>query len=170
MYACTRTNRPTGFSHLALATGTTRTAQSRARSVLGVFVVVLLNLVVQPCAMALGSAEEHDCPHCPPEHTSEHMGHEMRGHDMASHDKAQATKPCATDATNCSLAEELNYDGRTVKLELKDSPSDSPIAMYPAVANVLAQRPVATTGWHSSRSPPPTPSIPLNVLNCVYLK
>lgn len=152
------------------ATHTTRAHRSSARSVLGVFVVVLLNLVVQPCAMALGDMDDHDCPRCPPSHADEHANHAMRGHDMAGHDMASSQMPCATDATNCSLAEELNYDGRVVKLELKDSPNDAPIAIHPAISNAIVQRPARTNGWHSTRSPPPTPSVPLNVSYCVYLK
>ncbi len=152
------------------ATDTTRTLRSRARGVLGVFVVVLLNLVVQPCAMALGDMDEHDCPRCPPSHTDEHANHAMRGHDMSGHGMASKQMPCATDATNCSLAEELNYDGRVVKLEPKDSPNDAPIAVHPAISDAPAHRPARTTGWHNTRSPPPTPSVPLNVSYCVYLK
>ena len=169
MYAC-RARVSHGSNKLNSATGKARAQRSSARSVLGVFVVVLLNLVVQPCAMALGGMSDHDCPNCPPSHADEHAHHAMQGNDMAGHQMAPSEMPCATDATNCSLAEELNYDGRTVKLEPKDSPSDSPIAIHPAVVNVLAQRPAETTGWYNSRSPPPTPSVPLNIRNCVYLK
>ncbi|MBT8092494.1 MAG: hypothetical protein KJN77_05600 [Gammaproteobacteria bacterium] len=154
---------------------TTRTQISRARSALGVFVVVLLNLAVQPCAMALGNVEDHDCPRCPPSHNDEHSnhamrGHEMAGHDMAGHDGTSGEMPCATDATNCSLAEELNYDGRAVKLEVEDSPNDLPIAIHPSISNAAVRRPARNTGRHSTRSPPHIPSVPLNVYYCVYLK
>jgi hypothetical protein len=140
-----------------------------------VFVLVCLNLVVQPCAMALGSVEDHDCPRCPPSHTGERSkhgmhGHEMGRHDMAGHDMAPSEMPCATGATDCSLADEFNYDGRAVKLELKDSPNDLPIAIHPQAALVRTMQPAKHVGWHRTRSPPPGPSAPLNVIYCVYLK
>ena len=40
-----------------------------ARRVLGAFVVVCLNMALQPCAMAFGG--DHDCVHCPPAITDE---------------------------------------------------------------------------------------------------
>lgn len=165
----------TGLDRLIYNAATVRTQGTRARSVLCVFVLVMLNLVAQPCAMALGGMEEHDCPRCPPSHNDEHAnhavrGHDMAGHDMVSHDMASRNMPCATDATNCSLAEELNFDGRVVKLELNDPPTDTPVAIHIAIASAVVQRPATTSGWYSTRSPPPIPSVPLNVFYSVYLK
>jgi hypothetical protein len=135
-----------------------------------VFVVIWLNFVIQPCAMALGNVEDHDCPRCPPSHTDERPDHAMPGHDMAGHDMPSSEMPCATGAADCSLADELNHDGRAVKLELKDSPNDLPIAIHPSIAQASARQPAEYAGWRSTRSPPPAPSVPLNVFYCVYLK
>ncbi|MBT8101306.1 MAG: hypothetical protein KJO82_16235 [Gammaproteobacteria bacterium] len=144
--------------------------RSRMRSGLGVFVVALLNLVLQPCAMALGNMEEHDCPRCPPSHEDEQSAHAMHGGHMAAEDSASGEMPCSIAATDCSLLDEFNYDGRTVKLELNDAPNDSPIAIGFPIDYESGRRPAEYLGWHSTRSPPPQLSVPLNVFYCVYLK
>ncbi|MBT8098084.1 MAG: hypothetical protein KJP16_13960 [Gammaproteobacteria bacterium] len=140
------------------------------RSILGVFVVAWLNLVMQPCAMALGDMEKRDCPGCPPAHQDERSGHAMHGGDKAAEESASGEMPCATAATDCNLLDQLNYDGRTVKLELNDAPNDSPIAIGPPLTFESALKPIEYRGWHSTRSPPPPASVPLNVFYCVYLK
>lgn len=140
---------------------------ARTRSVLAAF-VVCLNLVIQPCAMALGEMDEHDCPRCPPSHGNEHSQHAMHGHHTVVDEAAPGDMPCATKASDCSLVDEINFDGRSVKLEPKDTPTDSPIAIQSASVFEPTLRPAQRT-CHGSRSPPP-PSVPLNVYYCVYLK
>lgn len=140
------------------------------RSILGVFVVAWLNLVMQPCAMALGDMQERDCPGCPPAHQDERSGHAMQGGDKAVEESASGEMPCATAATDCNLLYQLNYDGRTVKIDLNDAPNDSPIAIAPPPTFESALKPIEYRGWHSTRSPPPPASVPLNVFYCVYLK
>jgi hypothetical protein len=135
-----------------------------ARSVLGLFVVVWLNLALQPCAMAMGGDDDHDCPHCPPGHTQEHDGHDMASIEAVGHDM-----PCATVAADCSVLDDYNYDGRAVQLKVKDAPSDLPVALLPseqfladAQSNLVAYAP-------PNINHPPGPSLPLNILYCVYL-
>jgi hypothetical protein len=53
-------------------------ASGRLLAVLGLF---WLNLVVAPCALALGA--EHDCPHCPPEQMDEMAAHHGHHGDAA---------------------------------------------------------------------------------------
>jgi hypothetical protein len=164
---------------LSQTTITRRPHAARTRSVLAVFVVAWMNLVLQPCAMALGGVEQHDCPRCPDSASADHaahemaghdmVGHEMAGHDMAGHDMAMGDMPCASAATDCSLADELNYDSRNTELKPKDSPQDLPIAVLPAIATVPALRPADYAGWHRTRSPPPGSSTPLNITYCVFL-
>ena len=77
--------------------------------------------------------------------------------------------PCATNADDCSLADDLKYDGRNTELKLKDAPGDVPLAIVPANPQILATRSSAETGWFPARSPPPGNHTPLNVLYCVYL-
>jgi hypothetical protein len=133
------------------------------------FVVAWLNLALQPCAMAFDGPAEPDCPRCPPSDSPEVAHHDMAGHDMAGHEMASGDMPCLTVAADCSLDDELNYDGRAVKLELKDLPNDLPIAIHPAIALAPSMRAAEYVGRHRTRSPPRGSSTPLNVLYCVYL-
>ena len=134
------------------------------------FAVICLNLVMQPCAMALGDMDDHDCPRCPPSHSDTHTDHGAHGRHLSGHDMAASEMPCATAAADCSLLDELNYDGRMVKLEPKDTPNDCPVAIEPVISFDLLRRPEVSRGWHSGRSPPLAPATPLNVIYCVYLK
>lgn len=147
-----------------------QTYRTRTRGVLGMLVIAWLNIAVQPCAMALGSIEDHDCPRCPPSHADEQPEHLMHDQHMAAEDSASSAMPCATPATDCSFLDELNCDGRAVKLEIKDAPSDVSVAVLPAYVSELAIRPAKVRGWHGTRSPPILSSVPLNVYYCVYLK
>jgi hypothetical protein len=140
------------------------------RGILGVFVVAWLNLALQPCAMALGNMEEHDCPRCPPSHQDEHVDHRMHDGHAQAKESASSEMPCSTAATDCSLSDEFNYDGRSVKLELNDAPGDSPIAIAPPFVFESTSRPAKHHSWHPTRSPPPPSSVSLNVYYCVFLK
>lgn len=77
--------------------------------------------------------------------------------------------PCATNTDECSLIDEFKYDGRNAELKLKDAPSDAPLAIHPAITQVSPTHAAAADGWYPTRSPPPGPRAPLNVLYCVYL-
>jgi hypothetical protein len=140
------------------------------RSILGVFIVAWLNFVLQPCAMAIGNMEEHDCPRCPPSHEEMRADHAMHGRHLAAEETAPHEMPCANTATDCSLLDELNYDGRIVKLELDNAPVDTPIAVAPALISEPHLQHADCHSWHPARSPPPRSSVPLNVYYCVYLK
>lgn len=147
-----------------------QTCRTRTRGVLGMLVIAWLNIAIQPCAMALGSIEDHDCPHCPPSHADEPSEHAVHGQHMAARDSASSAMPCATQATDCGLPDELNFDGRAIKLELKDAPGDVSVAVLPAYGYQPARRPARYHHWHGSRSPPIASSVPLNIYYCVYLK
>ncbi len=135
--------------------------QTWARRALGLFVAVWLNLALQPCAMALESMQDSDCPNCPPAQAHEHDGmHASMGHEML----------CASAAADCSFSEDLNYDGRSDQPKLKDAHIDSPIAISstePALpyGNPVDFRPRPRYASVHAGAPPP-----LNVLHCVYLK
>ena len=135
-----------------------------ARHAFGGFVVVWLNLVLQPCAMALDGSSPRDCPNCPPEH-----GGEYAVHAEAIGDMSMAEMSCASD-TDCGFTDDVNYDGRNFKLKLKDLPSDLPLAISPVFLQVPALQTTVSPDWHRLRSPPPGNSTPLNILHCVYLK
>ena len=134
--------------------------QTWARRALGLFVAVWLNLALQPCAMALESMQDNDCPHCPPAQTHEHGGtHESMGHEM----------PCATAAADCSFSEDLNHDARGDQLKLKDAHVDSPIAISSRELVLPYSRP-ADFRPRPRYASVHTGAPPLNVLHCVYLK
>jgi len=134
------------------------------RRVFGIFVAVWLSLVVQPCAMAFSGASVHDCPQCPPAHTHQHADLSMDLHAPVLSDN-----PCATNATDCDVLDDLNYDGRVAQLKLKDAPNDAPVAINSLDAQFPASQSFDFFGVHPTRSPPPSDSPPLNVLYCVYL-
>ncbi len=106
--------------------------------------LVWLNMALNPCAMALGEPEEHDCPHCPP------------------------VQHCAEPAAElCSYIDGIDSDGRTHQARIPDF-SDYAFSL-PAVAT-----PVPTFSVDSSaiieflRSTGP-PGPPLYISYCVYL-
>ena len=135
--------------------------QTWARRALGLFVAVWLNLALQPCAMAMESMQDGDCAHCPPAQMHEHDDmHKSMGQEM----------PCADAAADCSFSEDLNYDGRSGQLKLKDAQFDAPVAIAArefalsyGISVDFQSRPRYST-VHAGAPPP------LNVLHCVYLK
>jgi hypothetical protein len=132
-----------------------------ARRALGLFVAVWLNLALQPCAMALESMQDKDCAHCPPAQMQEHGG---------MHASMVDEMPCADAATDCSFSEDLNHDGRSGQLKLKDAQIDTPVAIAPREFTLFNGSPASFqlrpryASVHAAASPP------LNVLYCVYLK
>lgn len=122
---------------------------------LALFVCAWLNVALLPCTMAAEPAGEHDCPHCPPDTG---MHHDMPG---------ATPTPCGV-AADCAAAHELNYDGRTARLEL-DPPSDHLIAIvpHPLAASPPPDAPClpafGLASLHSGAAPP------LHLLHCVFL-
>lgn len=130
--------------------------------------VAWLNLVMQPCAMAFGST--NDCPRCPPSHHDEQTIQVVFGAPMAAGGSSSGEMPCSNAATNCTLLDELNYDGRTAKLDPSDLPDNTPDAIGPPRSLKWDREPAEYLGWHSTRGPPPRSGVPLNIDYCVYLK
>jgi len=121
-------------------------------------------MALQPCAMAMGADDDHDCPHCPPTLAEHHDGHAMSSDALAGHDM-----PCATRAADCSVSDEYSVDGRTGQLKLNDVPSDWPVAILPFAEFLADIQPKRTTDKPLKVSHPPGSSPPLNILYCVYL-
>ena len=134
-----------------------------ARRVLGLFVVVWLNMALQPCAMAFGGVGDHDCMHCPPANSGEVSSHSA--HDMDH--SAPVTAPCETNASQCTIVDDFNYDGRSTKV--KDAPSDVPIGITLSDDGVLSESRSYAHSAIGGRSHPPSSSPPLNILYCIYL-
>jgi hypothetical protein len=133
-----------------------------ARSVLGLFVVVWLNMALQPCAMAFGGTSNHGRTHCPPAQTEEISAQNASESDPG-------VSPCETSAVQCALVDDFNYDGRVVKVKVKGEPSDQLLAITEPIPVVAPERSASTiihVDYTSIVSGDPPP---LNVLYCVYL-
>ncbi len=130
-----------------------------ARRALGFFVVVWLNLALQPCAMA--QDVDRGCPHCPPE--MDYSG--MSRHAGGSHPTSPGV-PCALDAFDCMLADDYSHDGRGGQ-NAPDSGSAAILATRILVPEFLR---LPTQGTVRCSFVAPGTSPPLNVLFCVYLK
>ena len=113
--------------------------------------------------MAMGTEQDRDCPHCPPSETQEHHGH----HGVTVEEVDQT--PCASASDDCGLGDDLNYDGRSTQLKLKDLPVDAPVAISHPIDIAAVARFVDLRGVFPTRSPPPNSFPPLYVLYCVYL-
>jgi hypothetical protein len=125
--------------------------------------------MLQPCAMALVAAENHDCPGCPPSPTGQHMDHGSQVHDISGHALSPARSLCVSSAYDCSLTGAFDHDARSVKPKLKDSVKELPLAIHPDVVVAPKSLPADYVGWHQSQSPPRGSSRPLNILYCTYL-
>ena len=124
-----------------------RKRRRTAISTLAMFVVVWLNMALQPCLMAaspiLPDAHEHsDCPHCP---------------EMAM---------LAADGDGaCSFIDDFDFDGRDPK-----TPDASLVAPMPVSQWTMPTAPRTTI------IPAPLPTVlvrdgpPLHLRHCVFLK
>jgi hypothetical protein len=152
------------YRHLNLLTNIRQQQTSWARRVLTLFVVVWLNMAIQPCAMAFGEAPDHDCQHCPPAlagETSAHHAHDENASMDAGHSS------CATIEAQCGLDDEFNHSSRTIKV--KDSPGDAPVAIVQTMAVVpVIHEPVAISALAGAAFLPGDPPS-LNLLYGVYL-
>lgn len=106
--------------------------------------VVWLNMVLNPCAMALGEPDEPDCPHCPPvQHCDEQI------------------------SESCRFIDSIDSDGRTHQTQVPDF-SDYAYALPPVPAPVanLAIDVSAITSFLLTTGPP---GPRLHIRYCVYL-
>ncbi len=135
------------------------------RRVLGMFVVVCLNMVMQPCVMAFGGGGEHDCVHCPPALTEEGSSQSMHPAD----DSDSSSAACDTGMSQCAAGDDVNIDSRTSTVKVKDAPADTPLAIAPTIAVPELTEYSASLPHSCIRSYLPGNPPPLNVLYCVYL-
>jgi hypothetical protein len=129
--------------------------------------LVWLNLVVTPCAMAI--EVEHSCPHCPPAHMQAmggHEGHATKGHQ--GHAEASEAPSCSAVQSDCCDMAAASVDSRGGKPG-EDHPSHGSLAPPPAYTGLLddVRHYRATLDAHPPE--PPGASPPLRVLFCVYL-
>ncbi len=133
----------------------TRTATGRLLGVLGVF---WLNLVLAPCALSF--AEEHDCPHCPPEQMQEMAAHH-------GHHQEAAGSGCDALMPGCDDIGTYAHEGRLAQPKLKDKADPVPMALQ-----TVPDPPVTAIAFVTTAADPPDPVAafpPLHLLNCVFL-
>jgi len=121
-----------------------RPAAKRPRAVASWLAALWLGVVLQPCAMAFGGEPQANCPHCPENAAHETAGHGRHaGHDGhgTPHADADAVDHCGTPNADCYVLGDDSFDGRTSKLQIKDSPVDLPLAFLPAEVTALASAP-----------------------------
>ena len=139
------------------------------RRVLGLFVVVWLNVALQPCAMAFGDASDHGCLHCPPVHSVEASAHNSHEGTDQSDQSDQKASPCETSASQCAFLEDFNYDGRTAKVKVDNEPGDVPVGIVSSIAaNSFEGNPLPLFGI-GDYSNSIARQAALNILYCVYL-
>lgn len=140
-----------------------------AQRVLGLFVVMWLNMALQPCAMALGTAHGDDCVHCPPAITdthAEHMSHESH-QTQGEHASGGQSLPCHVATAECAGPGDYNFDGRTVKV--KNNLTDLTPGLAPStIAAPLADN-AASRYRFGSAIPLPGDPPELHIVYCVYL-
>ena len=129
------------------------------------FVVVWLNMALQPCAMAFCDAIDHTCQHCPPAHVEDAAAHSAHGADHSDSDNL----PCDTDASQCTLLDDIKHDGRVSNVKVKDAPSDEPVGIAPAIAVVSPGDRSCVISDVGDRLFLPGHQPPLNILYCVYI-
>lgn len=72
-------------------------------------------------------------------------------------------------ATQCTFGDDFNYDGRILKVKVKDAPDDAPMGIAPVTAEFSLATISTAIPCNSIRSYIPGNPPPLNVLYCVYL-
>lgn len=135
------------------------------RRVFSLFVVLWLNMALQPCVMAFGDANDHGCPGCPlpsTEDISSHSANEAGDSDLNA-------SMCAVGTSECALVDDINYSGRAISVSAEDAPGDMPVGIASSVdVNSPAEYSFARPGVGDT-SFLPGASPPLHILYCVYL-
>jgi len=126
-------------------------------------------MALQPCAMAFGGSSNYGNAHCPPAQSGDVSSHGAHETDQSG----PSTPPCETSVSHCAFVDDFNYDGRVVKVKVKDAPSDEssdePFGIAAPIAScALEGDPLAIQGIGESSSPHGAQPR-LNVLYCVYL-
>ena len=135
---------------------------SAAPRVLGLLAAVWVGLAFQPCAIA-APAEQH-CPHCPTEVATE----------IAPAVDHCGTKAKYTQSVSCVSAQsdcgDIDDSIVNVRVESEDLDEDIPVLPTRMPSSRLSTSLRESTG--NTIGPPDLPggSVPLFILNCVYLK
>lgn len=137
-------------------------SSTAARRGLGVLVLLWLNLVLTPCAMALGA--EHACDHLPAKGMESMQ--EMAGHH--EHGVEHQAPPCDSVQAECCDIVDITVDTRKDSKSLQaqaDSGAMSLASGYTALQDVRSARFVVA----ADPPDPPHAHVPHHVIFCVYL-
>ncbi|NIO42960.1 MAG: hypothetical protein GTO41_24065 [Burkholderiales bacterium] len=152
----------------------------KGRGFLTLLSLAWLNVILQPCAMAM--ADAITCPDCPPAHINEQvtagpmewhdhamtMHEEVVGHGSAvEHDMNSGGEPCAGELLDCVNLEDISQTAR----QEQPSPEPGMVWIVP-----VPEQPRYSLNYRASPSfclgdPVRLAGAfpPLNVLHCVYL-
>jgi len=135
------------------------------RSVLGLFVVVWLNVALQPCALAYGGSTGIGRAHCPPVQTEDVSA---RSEDGASQSDSNIVL-CETSSAQCAFVDDFNYDGRVIEVKVKHEPSVEPFAIVPPFPVIALDDHLIANARDHGRLLLPGDQSRCNVFYCVYL-
>lgn len=136
---------------------------SAAPRVLGLLAAVWVGLAFQPCAIA--APAEQNCPHCPTEvavdlaPADDHCGTKAK-------DTQTVSASCASAQSDCG-----DFDDGIVTTRVESDDLDQDITVLPTCvpAPRLSPRLRGSVGDTTDTSDKSGVSVPLFVLNCVYL-
>ncbi len=131
--------------------------------VFGLLVAVWVSLALQPCAVA--AVSDHECPHCPIE---------VEAAPAADEDHCNpAGKNKADDGTSVpsGQSECCDLDDGIVNVRIDTTGDDDDLSILPTSvpASQFRLGPCEESGNATGPPDPTGGSVPLHVLNCVYL-
>lgn len=131
--------------------------------VFGLFAFVWFGLVLQPCAFAVVS--ESDCPHCPPE--VEQVAEVIRSHcDPDPSSSPEHASNYDSAHTECCDLDEGIVNPR---LDTSNADDDAPAMIVKVDDSTASVRSLKDSRFATGPPQPAGTSVPLHVLNCVYL-
>jgi len=137
---------------------------SRAKRLLGLFVVVWLSMALLPCAMALGSTHQHDGENCLPEMSGETLSADA--HELQN--EVVQDERCNISGAQCAFLNDYNYDGRATPAKVKHAPSDAPIVLAQSVAAMPLLNGVPMICNTDDPTRRPGNQLQIHLLYCVY--
>jgi hypothetical protein len=134
-----------------------------ARNVLGLLLALWVSLAVQPCAVA--AVAEHDCPHCPTEIEAAPGAHHHRGHTASEESAAMPTDCGAMQAECCEIDDRIVG----VRTDAPDIDDDDTVLATGAAPPGAVDAPRAQPELAVPLPQPAGRSVPLHIINCVFL-
>jgi hypothetical protein len=126
---------------------------TRVRRTSGLVLVAMLNLIFQPCAMAMEMDADHPCPHCPTESSQ-----------VQHHQDPQLSK-----LADCDYVDSYSHDSRTVQTKDNDLLKDQ-LDFVDGVFSISVPAIQSCAYKRASHIATYSSGPPLSILYCVYLK